>query len=119
MEINLTFCVQVINFFLFYQGISYFFLKPFVKVIQAKMASRERMLADFANKEAQLKMLVHARTDLALQFKQMLQERYALPTAAVISMPDELPLKRLSDEQQQVMTSQLVKNLVTRIKNAY
>ncbi len=119
MEINLTFCVQIINFVLFYQGISYFFLKPFVLFIQAKMASRDRILADFASKEAQLKTLVHARTDLAQQFKHMLKDRYALPTASVVSMPDEIPLERYSDEQQEAMTAGLVKNLAARIKNAY
>jgi F0F1-type ATP synthase membrane subunit b/b' len=119
MEINLTFCVQIINFILFYQVISYFFLKPFVAIIQAKIASRERILTEFASKEAQLKKLVHARTDLAQEFKHMLKDRYALPAASVISMPDEIPLEKFSDEQQDAMTNELVKNLAARIKNAY
>ncbi|MBM3886429.1 hypothetical protein FJ364_00740 [Candidatus Dependentiae bacterium] len=119
MEINLTFCIQVINFFLFYQGISYFFLKPFVTFIQAKMASRDRILADFAIKEAHLKALAHTKIDIALQFKQMLKEKYALPVVSEISMHDEKPLGSIAEEQQKSITTQLVNIVVTRIKDAY
>jgi hypothetical protein len=120
MDINLTFCVQVINFIIFYYGVSRFFLKPFVAFIQAKVRSRENVLEEFAVKEAHLKTLVHARTDLAQQFKDMLRVRHALPAAVVVSeLRDDHVPEALSVQEQEAMTTLLTKKVVARIKNAY
>lgn len=119
MEINLTFCIQVINFLLFYHGISYFFLKPFVKFIQMKNASRERMLEDLATKELQLKKLVHDRVELGLKFKAMLKERYLLPSAPLISLGEESSPVPLTEQQCKTMRTQLIAHFVAEIKNAY
>lgn len=119
MEINLTFCVQVVNFLIFYHGVSRFFLRPFVEFIQAKMASRERMLEDFAAKEVQLKKLVHARTDLGQQFRQMLKDEYEQPTPVTVRAPEEKPPVALSKPRQEEIATTLTTQLVTRIRNAY
>ncbi len=119
MEINLTFCVQVINFLLFYHGISYFFLKPFVKFIQMKAASREQMLEDFANKELQLKKLVHDRVELVQRFKSMLKDRYKLPSVPVVDVAVEKSPPVVTEQQRAEMTVQLSAHFAAEIKNAY
>lgn len=119
MEINLTFCVQVINFLLFYYGISYFFLKPFVKFIQLKTYSRERMLEEFASKELQLKKLVQDRVELAQQFRQGLKDRHKLPTIVPLNIPEERAPAVLTKQQQTVMATQLAAHFVVEVKNAY
>ena len=78
MEINLTFCIQIINFVIFYFCLRRFFLRPFVSFIQEKLAVRERILADFSKKEEQLKLLVHERAELSQQFKERLKSRHVL-----------------------------------------
>lgn len=119
MEINLTVCIQLINFSLFYYGISRFFLRPFVDFIQKKNLLRQQILDDFATKEGQLKSLVHARSDMALQFKQMLKENYALPAIQPhVASEDKSPVL-LDERQRKAIITHSVARLVTRIRNAY
>lgn len=119
MEINLTFCVQVVNFLIFYWGSSRFFLKPFVAFIQSKVASRQKVLADFSEKELQLKKLIHERVDFAQQFKQKLKHHYELPGAIEVAQIWGTPVPQASAQELGAMTQQLVARLVAGIKNAY
>lgn len=119
MEINLTFCVQVINFLVFYWASSRFLLKPFVAFIQSKVASRQQVLADFAEKELQLKKLVHERVDFAQQFKQKLKTQYELPVIIEVDQIQRPAIPQASAQELGVMTKRLVAHLVTGIKDAY
>ena len=119
MEINLTFLVQVINFLIFYWASSRFFLRPFVIFIQAKMVSRQQVLADFAEKELQLKSLIHERVDFAQQFKLKLKSQYELPIPVELIQEGSDMLSRPSTEDLGVITKNMVTTLVSGIKNAY
>lgn len=119
MEINLTFLVQVINFLIFYWASSRFFLRPFVVFIQSKMASRKKVLEDFADKELQLKNLIHERVDFAQQFKQRLKSQYELPTPVELNQLHIDVLPKASAEELAVITKNIVVRLVSGIKNAY
>ena len=119
MEINLTFCVQVVNFLIFYWASSRFFLKPFVAFIQSKVASRQKIQADFAEKELQLKKLIHERVDFAQQFKQKLKHQYELPGSIEIVQIQEPSFPQASSQELSAITQNLVTRLVAGIKNAY
>jgi hypothetical protein len=119
MDINLTFCVQVINFIVFYYCVSRFFLKPFVNFIQAKAVSRSNMLEGFANKEEHLKALINARSEHAVQFKKVVKDKYELPAVAVTDAPPDQPVGPAVPAEQKALVQDLVHKLVTRIKDAY
>lgn len=119
MDINLTFCVQVINFVFFYYVVSRYFLKPFALFIQAKVRSRESVLKEFAAREEHLKSLVHARTDLVTQFKNMLKTRYVLPVHTHVENIKEQPTEEISQKEEDALTATLIEKMVARIKDAY
>ena len=119
MEINLTFCVQVINFLVFYWVSSRFFLKPFVAFIQSKVALRQQVLDDFTAKELQLKKLIHERVDFAQQFKQKLKNKYELPVAISDVQMQEISVPQASEKERGMAATHIVTQLVAGIKNAY
>ena len=120
MDINLTFCVQIINFLIFYYGVSYFFLKPFVEFIQARNSTRQHILGDFADKEEQLKLLRKSSKELVQEFKLMLKNRYPVSSVKIFDIPDNYePVKKVSTNDGEIIAQELATNLVIRIKNAY
>lgn len=120
MEVNLTFCVQVINFIFFYFCIRRFLLEPFVRFIQAKIKLREQFLQEFSEKEAHLKSLMHRKTELAQDFKKMLKTRYVFPEEFVEpSFKDGAMDDGVSEDQKNASIKCLTQKIVSRIRDAY
>ena len=76
MKINVTFILQIVNFWFFYCLLRRYFLWPFVSYIKKKELTKEKFLADLAHHELQIKELIHTKQVLLAQFKKNIKVKY-------------------------------------------
>lgn len=83
MQINATFIIQIVNFWIMYVVLHKIILKPSVKLIASKMAAKKTMIDALKDKELLLLRLQDEKKKHLSDFKTYMKTAYQLPTPQV------------------------------------
>jgi hypothetical protein len=89
IEINATFIVQIINFWITFWFLNKFLLKPVYLLIQRKLIARNNFLEKLATKEQQLLGLQSQKKELLDSFRLHVKQTYKIDTTQTdIALPE-------------------------------
>lgn len=88
MQINVTFLIQVINFYITYRLLDVILLKPLVSLLQKRDAVKDRLVKEIEEKEQELHSVEYQKEVDLQEFQIRLQQKYVLPQ----HVPQEVPL---------------------------
>lgn len=89
MNINITFVVQIINFWITYFFLTRLLLKPMVVVLRNRGIAREKMKDALKEREFFLKERVEEKARALVEFRRYLKRNYTVqPVATSIDVPE-------------------------------
>jgi hypothetical protein len=90
MNINLTFIIQIVHFWVAYEALSRFLLKPFVHEYFKKKQIKAAVLENMQKQERELSALVEEKNRALVEFKETVKARY-MPVESSIDVQAEMP----------------------------
>lgn len=87
MQINATFLVQIVNFWISYAMLHKFFFKPFVRFIEKKSTAKRTLLENLKAKELSLAQLQEDKKRHLEDFRAHLKAQYQPPIPTLEKIP--------------------------------
>ena len=94
MHINVTFCMQIINFWITYLFLKKYLLKPLVAVLHRRASARQHLAENLKEKELFLKHKIEEKNRALIDFQIYLKQQYHYVPAQYPEIPGEVVYKR-------------------------
>lgn len=118
MQINVTFIIQIINFWISYALLHKFLFKPFVRLINSKEAARETLIKGLKAKEQRLLQLQEDKKKNLEVFRTHIKAEYPFQTLPLEKMPSEFMFTKNQTELEALIDAE--KNLlIQKAPHAY
>lgn len=112
MQINVTFIIQIINFWISYAMLHKFLFKPFVQLINNKEAARETLIKGLRAKEQRLLQLQEDKKKNLETFRTYVKTQYPFKTPAPEEIPSEFVFIKNQDKLDALIDAE--KNLLVQ-----
>lgn len=110
MQINVTFVIQIINFWISYTVLHKLLFKPFVGLIHNKEAARDTLTNGLKAKEQRLLQLQEDKKKNLETFRSYIKAQYPFKTVPLEKIPPEFAFTKNQDELDVLIASE--KNLL-------
>ena len=94
MNINVTFCIQIVNFWITYAILKKWLLRPLVAVLHRRASVQQHLVESLKEKELFLKKKVEEKNRSFVDFQIYLKQRYHYEPAQYPDIPVEVVYKR-------------------------
>ncbi len=118
MNINVTFIIQIVNFWCAYFFLKKIFIRPMVSVVIQRKRAQKRLDDGLKKKEIFLKEKIELKGKALRDFQQYVKDRYKRPTAEYQKIPSEVTYIKDRDEIEKVVTVSK-KLLIDRVPYVY
>ena len=118
MHVNLTFLIQIINFWISYVFLHRFFLKPIVILINKKNQAKEFLINGLKQKELALVQLQEEKSKNVTTFRQYLKTTYVLTPPHLQVIPTIVMAKKNQAEITQ-LTEKIKGILIQRVPHVF
>lgn len=113
MYINLTFLIQIGNFFITYIFLKKYFLEPFTNNVQQKKQNKRNLQEAIYQKQDRIKRLVEEKKESMLAFQEFVIQKYDIKSQP--PLPSKKPAllsldKNMLEQSKDRVTQFLVKN---------
>ena len=115
MHINVTFLIQIVNFWATYFFLKKILLNPVVTVLLKRKNAHRRLSLEFKKKEDFLKQRVDEKSRLLRAFQRQLKERYQIIKLECPEIPSQIAYVKDQGEIDQVVSrgkDLLVRNIL-------
>ncbi|MCK4265382.1 hypothetical protein KAW80_03420 [Candidatus Babeliales bacterium] len=79
MEINITFFIQILNFYVSYRVLNKFIFSPVIQSLEKRKLEEQAILSEIAQNEAKIIDKEHLEKDELIAFQKKIIEQYPLP----------------------------------------
>ena len=116
MYINLTFLVQIGNFFIVYLFLKRYFLEPFINIVQQKKQQKMVLQESVYQKQESIKMLLEEKKEGLLAFQEFVIQTYEILPQAPLHV-EKLILPSFDKKMLETSIDQVTQLLVKRCTN--
>lgn len=118
MRLNVTFIIQIMNFWVTYFFLKKILFKPFASMLKHRDKARLQILEILKQKESFLKLKTEEKNNMLLEFQHLLKKRYAPAPFEYPEIPLEIGYqKNQSDIENFILMSKDI--LIKKVPHAY
>jgi len=115
MDINATFLVQIINFFVIYKVLTVFFFKPIIASLEEKKAKKESLEKSIKEKEEVLVSLEKQKKEEIKVFQEHVKTEYPFISPTETDKPVEMEVKIKKEADTKELKNKVVDLLVSKV----
>ena len=119
MHINITFIIQIINFFITYKVLNIFLFKPVIASLEVKQAKREKLEGSITKEETALAKLERTKAENVVAFQDHVKDEY--PYVSLVQEDSYLDIAKIKTEHidTKELESQVTKWLVEKVPHGF
>jgi hypothetical protein len=118
MAVNVTFVIQVANFWVSYYMMHKLIFSPIMHILQRKESAKKLLLESLKDREHSLRILQDEKQKNASDFKTYLTTRYVTEPLSLQDIPS-ITVQAQDHQALEAMTAKMCNLIVTKASNAY
>jgi hypothetical protein len=117
MNINITFVLQIANFWITYMFLKKLIFRPFLISIRKRDFARKMLLIKFKEKENQIIQKTKAKEQFIKDFRDKIKINYHIPVIKYSDLPQDLSVEKFNNENNESMMIEGKNFIVSKVSS--